>query len=152
MTDSVQDAYQKILRSVSVREQSSARMRDKLSRAGFSDAVIDEALDRAFSSGAIDDKRYSDALIRSTLSAHKGLQFVLREIDELGVDPLSLDSYREYLEQGSEADLSNALQFLNEHPPRSKNIRESAYRKLLSKGYSSSIAVSAARTYSENIS
>ena len=44
-----------------------------------------------------------------------------------------------------------AYQFLLKHPPRGKSIRESAFRKLVSKGYSVSAASkSAARYMQEN--
>ncbi len=149
MEDTVECACQKILRSVSAREQSSQRMRDKLKRDNFSSDVIDEAIERACRCHVIDDRRYSDMLIRSTLSQGKGLVFVIEEIEALGVDVYDLDSYKEFLEQGEGFDEQRALDFLKSHPPRSKNIRESAYRKLVNKGYSTSVASTVARRYCE---
>ncbi len=151
MDERVDAAFQKILRSVSVREQSSKRMREKLEKAGFEDDVVDEALDRAMRMRAIDDTRYADALIRSSISAGKGLVFALREIEDLNVDPLTLDSYQAYLEEGSDADVERAVALLKRHPPRAKNVRESAFRKLVSKGYETSVASTAARIFSAEL-
>ncbi len=149
MENTVECACKKILRSASAREQSTKLMREKLIRDNFSPDVINEALERACRSQVIDDHRYSNMLIRSTLSQGKGLTFALKEIEELGVDVENLDSYKEYLEQGEECDESRALAFLNAHPPHAKNKHESAYRKLINKGYSSSVASTAARRFCE---
>lgn len=144
-------AYQKILRSVSVREQSSARMREKLARADFPQEVIDEALARAQRTHVIDDARYADALVRTTISQGKGLRLVLAEIESLGIDPLTLDSYQDYLEGGQDADIARARRALELHPPRAKNKREAAYRKLMSKGFSSDVSSSVARQWAEEV-
>ena len=140
-----QAAYQRILRIAGTREQSTERVREKLLRAEFPSAVVDEAIDRAVRVGVLDNRRYCDALVRSTVAAQKGLSKVLREIESLGVDPLELDSYQEYLEHGEEAQLESACAFLAAHPARSKNPRESAFRKLVSRGFSVSVASQAAR-------
>lgn len=140
-----QAAYQRILRIAGTREQSTERVREKLLRAEFPASVADEAIEKALRVGVLDNRRYCDALVRSTLHAQKGLAKVLREIEGLGIDPLELDSYREYLEEGEEAQLQRACEFLAAHPARSKNPRESAFRKLVSRGYSVPIASQAAR-------
>ena len=145
-------AYQKILRCVSVREQSSIKMREKLSNAGFSEEVIDCALDRAMRTSAIDDARYANALIRMTISRGKGLAFVEREIEALGLHLEEMEAYAEYLEDYPQSDEARALDFLRRHPPRSKNQREGAFRKLVSQGYSISVAGDAAQMWATGTS
>lgn len=143
-------AYQKILRSASVREQSTARMRQKLVRAGFAEEVVEEALARAVHARIIDDARYADMLIRTTLAQGKGLRFALDEIEGLGIDPLTLDSYADYLAQADETEEARAQRVLELHPPRSKNKREGAYRKLMAKGFSSDISSRVARQWAKS--
>lgn len=141
-----QAAYQRILRIVATREQSSAKVREKLLRAEFPPDAADEAIERAQRVGVIDDERYCDALIRSALRSGKGVEGVLREADALGVDPEGLDAYQAYLEEGEEGQVERARSYLQAHPVRSKNQRDGAFRKLVARGYSVSVASAAARS------
>lgn len=144
-------AFDKVVRSVSASEQSTAKMRKKLTESGLPEDSIEAAIAKAVRIGAIDDKRYSECLIRSTIAAGKGLKFALREIEGLGIEPYDLDSYNEYLEEGEDADVERALDFLSRHPSRSKDVRGAAYRKLLSKGYDHGVASTASRLYVESL-
>ena len=144
-----ESAYQKILRWVSVRERSSAYVRDRLAKDDYPAAAIDEALERAQRVRAVDDRRYADALVRMKLSAGKGLRDAEREIEELGIDPASLDSWLEHAEQGRDAEVERALAVLRRRPPRTKLVREAAFRKLMSQGFPTDVASSAARKWAE---
>lgn len=137
-------AYQRILRIVGTREQSTLKVREKLLRAEFSPEVTQEAIDKAVRVGVIDDRRYCDALVASALRSGKGLEGVRREAASLGVSLEELDSYQIYLEEGHEGQVMRALQFLEGHPVRSKNQRDGAFRKLLSRGFPVSVASEAA--------
>lgn len=142
-------AFQKILRWVSARERSSAYVRDRLIRDEYSPDVIEEALDRALRVHAVDDRRYSDALIRAKLAAGRGLRDAEAEIESLGIEPSSLDAWRENAERGRDAEVDRALALLQRRPPRAKHLREAAFRKLVSQGYSTDVASTAARRWSE---
>lgn len=145
-------AFDKLVRSVSASEQSTAKIRKKLHESGLPDDSVEKAIERAVRIGAIDDRRYAECLVRSTLSTGKGIRFALHEIEELGIDPLNLDSYNEHLEEGEGAEIQRALDLLRRHPSRSKDVRGAAYRKLMAKGYDSSIASTASRLYAESLS
>ena len=142
-------AWQKILRMASIRELSSAKARERLSRDGYSDTIIEETMARALDLRIIDDLRYADALVRMRLATGKGIAPVLREIESLGVDLELVDSYQEHLSLGEEADLERAIMLLKSKPPRSKNRREGAYRRLVQAGFNASTASRAARLWSE---
>lgn len=144
-------AFEKLARSVSVSEQSTAKMRKKLLEAGLPSDSVESAIQKAVRIGAIDDKRYAECLIRSTISSGKGLKFALKEVDALAIDPYELDAYNEYLEEGEEAEIERALDFLQRHPSRSKDVRGAAYRKLITKGYDHSIASTASRLHAESL-
>lgn len=142
-------AFRKILRWVSVRERSSAYVRERLAKDEFSPEAIDEALERALRVRVVDDRRYGDALIRMKLAAGKGLRAAEAEIIELGIDPSTLDAWQEHAERGREAEVQRALALLRRRPPRAKQAREAAFRKLVGQGFPTDIASSAARLWSE---
>lgn len=147
--ESIQLAYNKILRSASVCEQSTIKIRGKLQQAGYPDDVIESAIDKAIGLGIIDDTRYADTLIRSTLASHKGLAKVQLEIQRLGVDINRLEAYQSYCDTQQDEIVDQAFAFLSSHPPRSKNIYMSAVNKLLNRGYSNDIAIKAANRFME---
>ncbi|WP_165172489.1 regulatory protein RecX [Adlercreutzia sp. ZJ242] len=149
LEEQADEAYQKVLRCVSVREQSTARMRDKLMRAGFAPEAADRAIERACRVGALDDVRYAEALVRATLAAGKGLRFAEAEIEELGIDVSALDAYRDHLDAGEGDEVARALAAIRARPPRAKNKREAAFRRCVAKGFSSDVATSAARIWCE---
>lgn len=144
-----EEAFRKILRWASVRERSTAYVRDRLSKDEFPSEAIEEALERAVRVHAIDDRRYSDALIRMNLSAGKGLRAAEAEISELGVDPATLDAWQEHAERGRDAEVERALAVLRRRPPRAKQAREAAFRKLVGQGYATDVASTAARRWFE---
>ena len=146
---SPQAAYQKILRLISVRERSTAYLRTRLLNDEFPAASVEEALAKAQRLFLVDDRRYGDALIRMKLAAGKGLRDAEREIEELGIDPTTLDAWQEHHQQGREAEVARALAVLRRRPPRAKQAREAAFRKLVSQGYGTDIASSAARQWYE---
>ena len=102
-------AFRKILRWVSVRERSSAYVRERRAKDEFSPEAIDEALERALRVRVVDDRRYGDALIRMKLAAGKGLRAAEAEIIELGIDPSTLDAWQEHAERGRDAEVQRAL-------------------------------------------
>ena len=84
---------------------------------------------------AIDDRRYADALVRTRLAAGKGLRDARSEIEALGIDPESLDAWQEHAARGREAEVERALALLRRRPPRAKQVREAAFRKLAARGF-----------------
>ena len=143
-------AMRKIKRLCSLREQASAALRERLVRDGFSEKVAEEAVGRAVECGLVDDARFADVLVRCRLAAGKGCAGIARELASHGIDPAHVESYLDAAEAGSDAELSRAVDLLERKPPRAKNAREAAYRRLVGKGFSSSIASSAARTWWES--
>lgn len=143
------DAYQKILRWAAVRERSTAYLRERLMKDDFPSSVVKEALQRAVRVRAVDDRRYADALVRMKLAAGRGLRDAEREIEELGIDPATLDSWVEHERKGRDFEVGRALAALRRRPPKAKRAREAAFRRLVSQGFSTDIAATASRTWSE---
>ncbi|MEF2671865.1 regulatory protein RecX [Adlercreutzia sp.] len=143
------DAYQKILRWAAVRERSTAYLRERLLKDDFPAAVVEEALQRAVRVRAVDDRRYADALVRMKLAAGRGLRDAEREIEELGIDPATLDSWVEHERKGRDFEVGRALAALRRRPPKAKRAREAAFRRLVSQGFSTDVAATASRTWFE---
>lgn len=142
-------AYQKILRMASVRERSTVQLRVRLERDGFDPTAIEAALERAGRNRVVDDARYAEFYVRSKLACGKGAVGILRELEGLGIDPECVEPFQEHCLEGQEAEEERAMELLRRRPPRSKNKRESAFRKLMQQGYSTSVASSVARRWAE---
>ena len=140
-------AFERILRVVNKREVSSEKMRSRLVEAGFCEEAIKSSLERAIECRYIDDRRYSECLIRTTLSSGKGLSHIEYEIKALGIDLYDLESYQIYLSEGQDAQLQRALDVLDRHLTRSKDLYSSCFRKLISRGFSPSVAKQAVKIH-----
>lgn len=143
------EAFRKIVRSLSVCEQSSVKMRAKLMRAGFEEGVVDAAMEKAQRLGVIDDHRYAESYLRSSIAAGRGLKLVEIELGQLGISLYELEAYQDLCSSEADFELSCALRYLDSHPPRSKNARDGAYRKLMGKRHASDVAARAARIWAE---
>lgn len=156
MPDIIQDAdraFQRIVRMLNASEQSSAKVREKLARAGFDDDIVEQAVLRAQECGIVDDARYAEVLVRSTISQNKGFRFARTELEDLGIALEDVTAYQEHEDRAaaepSMSDEDRAMIFLKTHPPHAKNLRDAAFRKLMGKGYDSDTAASVARRWSE---
>ena len=144
-------AFRKIERLCLVRERASEQLRQRLAREGFEAEAVEAALDRALACGLVDDRRYADVLVRSRLAQGKGRRGIAAELAEFGIDAEGVAA----LAEGGQGDgddageLARALAVLDRRPPRAKNLRDAAYRRLVQKGYGSSVASSAARRWCE---
>lgn len=145
--DEAFEAYKKIQRLASVSERSTKALRERLAKDGYAPEAVDEAVGRAVSYGIVDDRRYAEAYVRTKLRAGKGRRSIEAELRDLGIDPDEISEWRE----SEDDEVSRALEILERRPPTAKNKRDAAYRRLISKGYSSAAAQSAARMWSESL-
>ncbi|MBR0406127.1 MAG: regulatory protein RecX [Eggerthellaceae bacterium] len=145
--NSAEDAFKKILALVNASDKSERMIRDRLSRLDFSESAVESAIARAKECGFIDDIRYGDVLVRSRISQGKGSAGIERELYENDIDPYDIPGYPEEFGIDPDSEFDRALSLLERKPPRSKKAREAAYRKLIQKGYPSSVASSAARVW-----
>ena len=145
-----EQAFRKIERLACMREHASKALQARLEKDGFDSQIAQAAIERALRCGLISDERFADVLVRSRLSQGRGLQGIAAELITLDIDPYSVTAYLEATEEQTGPDeLSRALAFLDAKPPRGKRLRDSAYRKLMQKGYGASVSASAARIWSE---
>ena len=145
-------AFNKIKTLACRREHSQRSLRKRLSREDYSDEVIASAIERAVRCGLISDARFAEVLVRSRISQGKGLPGIARELNDEGIDPFSVSQYVDAVNGSIPNEVDRAIEVISKRPPHSKHPRESAYRKLVSKGYSSSVASSASRIWFESAS
>ena len=168
-------AFEKVTRLACSRERGSRELIDRLVRDGFSQEVAESAVRRALDCGLIDDTRYGAVLIRTRVSQGRGRKGIEDELERAGIaasdipgwpeeffsvddfDPFRVNANAEDdvvgcsfgSESSDEQEIERALALLRRKPPRSKNIQVSAYRKLVTKGYSTSVASAATRRFME---
>lgn len=168
-------AFEKVTRLACARERGSRELIDRLVRDGFSQEVAESAVRRALDCGLIDDARYGAVLIRTRVSQGRGRKGIEDELERAGIaasdipgwpeeffsvddfDPFRVNANAEDdvvsctfgSESSDEQEIERALALLHRKPPRSKNVQASAYRKLVTKGYSTSVASAATRRFME---
>ncbi len=168
-------AFEKVTRLACARERGSRELADRLVRDGFSREVAESAVRRALDCGLIDDTRYGAVLIRTRVSQGRGRKGIEDELERAGIaasdipgwpeeffsvddfDPFRVNANAEDdvvgctfgSESSDEQEIERALALLRRKPPRSKNVQASAYRKLVTKGYSTSVASVATRRFME---
>lgn len=134
-----------LARLLVVRERSISEARDRLSQKGYEETTIDSTIERATRCGLLDDERFARGYIKSKLSRGWGQRRIEQEFYRFGIDTDSIEGYPDEFFSDDEQ-LERALIALRKHRSQSKNPRQAAYRYLVSKGYSSSIASNAIRT------
>ena len=168
-------AFEKVTRLACSRERGSRELIDRLVRDGFTQEVVESAVRRALDCGLIDDTRYGAVLIRTRVAQGRGRKGIEDELERAGIaasdipgwpeeffsvddfDPFRVNANAEDdvvgctfgSESSDEQEIERALALLHRKPPRSKNVQASAYRKLVTKGYSASVASAATRRFME---
>ncbi len=143
-------AFRKVERLALVREQASSALRARLLREGFSERAVESALERALACGLVDDVRFAEVLVRSRVSQGRGAQGIEAELAKLDIEASVVTGWPEEFFGGYESEVNRALSVLERRPPRSKNKREAAYRRLAQKGFGASISATAARLWAES--
>ncbi len=144
--DEGREAWRKLMRLLSVRDRSVKECEGKLSEAGFAEASVGYAIDRALRCNILDDVRYADSFVRAKLAAGKGLKGIVESLSAWGISVECLRGFPEEFVDG-EDEVSRACAFIASHPTRSKNVWKSSYAKLLRSGYDHDSAYRAATWY-----
>ncbi len=174
-TEDETKAFEKVTRLACARERGSRELIDRLVRDGFSREVAESAVQRALDCGLIDDVRYGAVLVRTRVAQGRGRKGIEDELDRAGISATDIPGWPDEFfslsgfdpfrvadndedglidcsfgcEFNEEQEVERALALLRRKPPHSKNVRASAYRKLMTKGYSSSVASAATRRFLE---
>ncbi len=143
-------AFAKVQRLACARERCQSELRARLERDGFSPEDADEAIARAVACGLVDDLRYAEVLTRSRIAQGKGRCGIEAELSRAGIDVCALPGWPdEFFSQEEDSELKRAIALLHNKPPRAKDIRAAAFRRLVQKGYSHHVACEATRRFCE---
>ena len=147
--DGQHGAFRKIVDLLAASDKSEFSLRERLARAGFGSQDIDAAISRAKEYGYVDDARYADAFVRSRVAQKRGSAGIERDLKVQGIDPFVLDGWPHEYGIDDDLELERALECLEKQPPKSKNLHDSAYRKLMNRGFPVSVSARAARMWCE---
>ncbi|NHM15630.1 hypothetical protein GMI69_02935 [Eggerthellaceae bacterium zg-887] len=137
-------AMSKIVRLVNHREHSTSSLKKRLLQASFDEAVAEAAIQRAVELGLVDDARYANILVGSRVAQGRGCQGIARELLDNHIDPETVSAFVEYRDEvAPQQEADQAVELLRKRPPRAKNQRDAAYRRLRQKGYDNATAIEA---------
>lgn len=142
-------AFEKIVGLLNASDKSELTLRTRLLKDGYTEAETQEGIERAREYGFIDDDRFARLLIESRIRQGWGSAGIERDLRKNGINADALEGWPWEFPLSHDEELERALALLDRKPPRSKNLREGAYRKAVQKGFPTAIASSAARIWSE---
>jgi SOS response regulatory protein OraA/RecX len=135
-------AKERALRLLGYREHSAAELRGKLRDSGYPQAVAAAVTDRFVEVELVDDARFAGLWTRSRIAAGYGPRRIRRELSQRGIDADLID--RELSESfDPREELGRARAALGSHAATDRAGRERLVRRLVSKGFSLSIALRA---------
>lgn len=142
------NAFERLVKLAGFSELCQANARKRLEKEGYGQEAVEAGVAKAVDYGIIDDARYAEMLIGKRLRAGRGRYGIGVELEGLGIDAGELlFPYGDSACQDEEVD--RAIAVLDKKPPTAKNKRESAYSRLLAKGYGNGVAHTAARLWCE---
>ena len=136
----------KLLTLLAGRDYSTHAMKEKLLKAGFTEAMADEAIKMAVDARLMDDVRYAGLFISSKSELGWGRKKIEAALERQGIDCRELEGYPDGL-FSADSELARALRSIRGHKTRAKNERDAHYRYLLSRGYSPDVCARALREY-----
>lgn len=134
---------------LSRRDYSSQELSRKLIDDGYSPDIVKTLVNRACSSGLVNDTRYADSFIRTKLSAGWGKDKIERELSRKGIDAEQIEGWPdEYLSEGAERE--RAFELALSRPLTGKNDYARLVRFLCGRGFSYGLAADVAQEVLEN--
>ena len=127
---------QRIEKLASARERSVKELRDRFVQERFDPGAVERALERAQSYSWVDDKRFARSYAMGKRYAGWGSQRIERELKRHGVDVASAISELD----DEESEVDRALRVLRSRHVSGPNVRDKLFRRLMSKGFSVSVA------------
>lgn len=144
-TAEMSSARARALRLVAARERSSAEVRDRLQAEGYSASAADAVVATLGDSGLIDDDRHAEALARSLVEIRGlGRSRVARDLAARGVTEERAASVLETM-CGRDREAERALSLARRLAPRVDGDASRLARRLVSRGFSTTISLEAAR-------
>ena len=101
--DSEEAAFQEAVKRLARQPQSRAMLGERLRHAGFVDAAVRAALDRAEAAGYLDDREYAASLVRRR-AASRGQGVIAQELRAKGLGPSAIGPALEQIDAQGECE------------------------------------------------
>jgi len=135
----LREARKRTERLINTRERSSTELSQRLSKAGFADAIVECEVDDALAKGLVDDERFAQLYIESKKRSGWGQRHIEAKLRLFGIDIKSFEGYPErYFSDQEEAHL--AEEYVERFHTTSKDPRSACFRRLINRGFSQEIA------------
>lgn len=142
----VSNCFRRIVILTNYRERCEAELRDRLiNKEKFSEDIFQEAIDKAKKYDIVNDERYAELYAFCKTQSCRGTDGIERHLSRMKIDFEAIPSVVEILNKAKEEEFSNAVDYLKRHPSNAKDVYASGVRKLISRGFSTSLAISAAK-------
>ena len=142
-----ESAFSKVIKLCAQRDRSAVELQSRLKQYGYSESEITKAMTRAIDCNLVNTDRFAEAFIRGAVARGWGSVKIERELmQKHGIELQTLnDLDTSYFDE--ENQIARACAFLDSHPPHAKDLWAAAYRKLISKGYPTSVLNSSTRSW-----
>ncbi len=135
-------ATARALRLLGHRERSPGELSNRLTDDGYPAHVVRDVVARMDDIGAVDEGRFSESYVRAKMASGWGRERIIRGLRSAGIDPDRASALVER-EAPEARELDRALMMLPDDPPRDRRERERLLRRLVSRGFSYDVALSA---------
>ena len=139
----------RLLRLLNTRERCESELRFKLSSDGYPSELIDELLSWALDCNLVSDQRFAEAYIAGKKNLGWGRERIERELQARDINPSTLDGYPDSF-FNEEDELARAFGQASRVYQGKQDQRQAVYKRLLSKGFSTSVAFRVASEYSHS--
>lgn len=153
MTDARQRAFERALRSISVRERTESEVRDFLTRRGYEREVIGDVVRSLREEGLVDDAGYARRFAEDRrLIDQWGTDRIARDLARRGIGLELIEGALASIDTADE--MATAIQLLDRRFPmpfEGDRERDKAWRMLVRRGYQPELAYSAVRRHEQGL-
>ena len=151
--DSAEAAYLEAVKRLARQPQSRATLASRLGRAGYTEAAVVAALDRAEASGYLDDREFAASLVRRR-AAGRGHALIAQELHSRGIGEAAAGAALEQLAPEGEAqqalELGRRL-LAGKHPADAQELLGLVGPRLARRGFNAGLVYRVCRTLSEEL-
>ena len=142
----VNNCFRRIVILTNYRERCEAELHDRLvNKEKFSEDIFNSAIEKAKSYDIVNDERYAELYAFSKTQSCRGTQGIEKHFCRMNIDYESIPPVVEILNKAKDKEFNSAVDYLKRHPSKAKDTYASNVRKLISRGFSTSLAISAAK-------
>ncbi|WP_281702532.1 regulatory protein RecX [Cryptobacterium curtum] len=146
-TQPTKPAFDRIVQLCTLRDRSCFELRERLKRDGYDTEDIEAALARCCACGLVDDIRFAESYIRAHVAQGKGSRTIAQFLAMQDIAVESLKGWPDAFGLSSEDQMKRAYQLLCTRPPHARDMRQAAWRKLISRGFPPDAAARAVRQW-----